>query len=169
MTTIVLIIERSAVSYLSIQQLKNNQDHSTRYAWQLLFLAINSLKSSPMVHCVLSHSLTASVSLCSHLALTRMASQFCLTTRSAMGQGLSLKNCSTSRAFSSVTNPAVPIWGGERRKWFEQSAITWHLPKPLRGIHPGFLFQESLSTVMAIYGKKSSVVKTKIKTRFSMA
>ena len=61
------------------------------------------------VYCSASHCFTALASLASQLALRRMASQFCLTVLSAIGQGFSLKNCSISTAFSSDTNPAVVI------------------------------------------------------------
>ena len=102
---------------------------SSKCTYLPTYLAIFSNGSSyeipSTVHWELSHSLTDCVLLWSNLALSRMASQFCLTTRSAVGQGLSLKNCSTSWAFSSVTNPAVATWGGG-------GAIYFHRKHPYR-------------------------------------
>ena len=57
----------------------------------------------------LSHSFTARLSLSSQLALTLIASQFCLTEVSARGQGFSLKNASMSSALSLVAKDDVVI------------------------------------------------------------
>ena len=60
-----------------------------------------------MVHWVFSHSSIACESLFSQSPSARMASQFCLTTLSAIGQEFLLKNSSISVAFSALTKPPV--------------------------------------------------------------
>ena len=52
----------------------------------------------------------ASLSLFNQVELSRIVSQFCLTTLSALGHGFSLKYFSISVALSSNTNPAVAIY-----------------------------------------------------------
>ena len=111
--TYVNMLSTPMYAYKGIVQNSNNNS----WAAMVIYTAYQSYSWAS------SHFCIASLSLFNQAELSRIASQFCLITLSALGHGFSLKNISISVALSSDTNPAVAIYDNIM---CNSIVITWY-------------------------------------------